>query len=63
MLERNPQLRAVANSRPAETTQEGARIFDAGRGSDPDAFGPRMVAAAMAFLVGGISALPGGRLS
>ncbi|MCX5266984.1 TetR/AcrR family transcriptional regulator [Streptomyces sp. NBC_00199] len=83
MLERNPQLRAVTNSRLAEAIQEGARVFAAERGSDPDAFGPRIVAAAaaavvsevylhpseenfetaMAFLAGGISALPDGRRS
>ncbi|WP_051652593.1 TetR/AcrR family transcriptional regulator [Kitasatospora cheerisanensis] len=51
MLDRNPQLRAVTNSRLAEAIQEGARIFAAERGAAPDAFTPRMVAAAAAAVV------------
>ncbi|OKI99116.1 hypothetical protein AMK19_31485 [Kitasatospora sp. CB01950] len=51
MLDRNPQLRAVANSRLAEAIQEGARIFAAERGDAPDDFAPRMVAAAAAAVV------------
>ncbi|MFG2693359.1 TetR/AcrR family transcriptional regulator [Kitasatospora sp. NPDC048407] len=51
MLDRNPQLRAVANSRLTEAIQEGARIFAAERGDAPDDFGPRMVAATAAAVV------------
>ncbi|MFD8596582.1 TetR/AcrR family transcriptional regulator [Kitasatospora sp. NPDC059646] len=51
MLDRNPQLRAVANSRLAEAIQEGARIFAAEHGAAPDDFAPRMVAAAAAAVV------------
>ncbi|GHA91881.1 TetR/AcrR family transcriptional regulator [Streptomyces termitum] len=83
MIDRNPQLRAIANSRFTQVIQNGARIFAAERGADPDSFAPRMVAAAsaavvaevclnhpmqesidsaIAFLVGGIAALPAGSL-
>ncbi|MBD0841475.1 MULTISPECIES: TetR/AcrR family transcriptional regulator [unclassified Streptomyces] len=58
MLDANPQLRAIANSRLAEVIQEGARLFAAERGSDPDAFGPRMVAAAAAAVVGEVYLRP-----
>ncbi|QKW22354.1 TetR family transcriptional regulator [Kitasatospora sp. NA04385] len=51
MIDRNPQLKAIANSRITEAVQEGARIFAAERGADPDSFAPRMVAAAAAAVI------------
>ncbi|MFD4861895.1 TetR/AcrR family transcriptional regulator [Streptomyces atratus] len=60
MLDRNPQLKAVANSRLAEAIQEGARIFAAERGSDPDAFGPRIAAAAAAAVISEVYLHPSG---
>ncbi|MFJ1753339.1 TetR/AcrR family transcriptional regulator [Kitasatospora sp. NPDC088134] len=58
MLDRNPQLRALASSGLAEAIQEGARIFAAERGAAPDAFVPRMVAAATAAALGELYARP-----
>ncbi|MFG2819133.1 TetR/AcrR family transcriptional regulator [Kitasatospora sp. NPDC048365] len=58
MLDRNPQLRAVANSRLAEAIQEGARIFAAEHGSAPDDFVPRMVAAAAAAVISEVCLRP-----
>ncbi|MEW1724543.1 TetR family transcriptional regulator [Streptomyces sp. NPDC093109] len=51
MMERNPQLRAIANNRLTSAIQEGARIFAAGRGEAPDGFVPRMVAGAAAAVI------------
>ncbi|MGW4649587.1 TetR family transcriptional regulator [Kitasatospora sp. NPDC004289] len=51
MLEANPQLKAVANSRLAEVIQEGTRLFAEETGSSPDDFAPRMAAAAAAGVI------------
>ncbi|MEU9150490.1 TetR family transcriptional regulator [Streptomyces sp. NPDC048417] len=51
MLELNPQVKAVANTRLAEVIQEGTRILAEERGEAPDDFGPRMAAAAAAAVV------------
>ncbi|MEW2303189.1 TetR family transcriptional regulator [Streptomyces sp. NPDC006655] len=51
MLDLNPQLRAVTNVRLTEVIQEGTRVFAEERGVAPDAFGPRMAAAAAAAVV------------
>ncbi|ROR46564.1 TetR/AcrR family transcriptional regulator [Kitasatospora cineracea] len=58
MIDRNPQLRAIANSRVTEAIQEGARIFAAEHGDDPDSFAPRMVAAAAAAVVSEVYLAP-----
>ncbi|MEV7319698.1 TetR family transcriptional regulator [Streptomyces sp. NPDC093970] len=51
MLELNPQVKAVANTRLADVIQEGTRILAEERGDAPDDFGPRMAAAAAAAVV------------
>ncbi|MEU8930900.1 helix-turn-helix domain-containing protein [Streptomyces sp. NPDC048409] len=51
MLELNPQVKAVANTRLTEVIQEGTRILAEERGETPDDFGPRMAAAAAAAVV------------
>lgn len=55
MMERNPQLQAVANTRMQEVIQLGAQIFAAERGGAPDGFGPWMAAAAAAAAVNEVS--------
>ncbi|MGW2962360.1 TetR/AcrR family transcriptional regulator [Streptomyces sp. NPDC001220] len=51
MLDLNPQVKAVANTRLTEVIQEGTRILAEERGDAPDDFGPRMAAAAAAAVV------------
>ncbi|WP_457028985.1 TetR/AcrR family transcriptional regulator [Kitasatospora sp. P5_F3] len=51
MFDANPQLAAAGNLRLAEVIQEGARMLAEERGSAPDAFGPRMAAAATAAMI------------
>jgi AcrR family transcriptional regulator len=52
MLELNPQLKGICGARLAEVVQEGARLLAEELGRDPGDFAPRMVAAAVAAVVG-----------
>jgi len=58
MLDLNPPLRALTNTRLMEVIQEGTRLFAEERGDSPDAFGPRMTAAAAAAVVSEVCQRP-----
>ncbi|MFJ8039804.1 TetR/AcrR family transcriptional regulator [Kitasatospora sp. NPDC096147] len=51
ILEADPRLKGLANSRLAEVIQEGTRLFAEETGSSPDDFAPRLAAAAAAGIV------------
>src|SRR5579872_223505 len=52
MFNANPQLRAASNGRLGAAVREGARLFAAETGADPEGIGPRVAAATTAVVIG-----------